>query len=87
MKKLKRKTYQTDENSSSGEKEKCDKAVVDESFEETREACVFCNELYIDSKSGEGWIQCLHCKGWAHEACSNAEENDDHFVCDLCQCF
>jgi len=38
------------------------------------ETCMFCNALYIDSKAGEGWIQCPGCQQWAHEACSNAEE-------------
>lgn len=24
--------------------------------------------------------------GWSHEQCCGAEEEDDDFVCDLCQC-
>lgn len=48
------------------------------------ETCMFCNALYVDSKAGEGWIQCSGCQEWAHEACSNAEEEDDTFLCDFC---
>lgn len=51
---------------------------------EKDEACIFCNALYLESKSGEGWIQCSSCQGWAHEACSKAEEEDDTFLCDFC---
>ena len=51
--------------------------------DEKHEACIFCNALYLESKSGKGWIQCLSCQGWAHEACSRAEE-DDTFLCDFC---
>lgn len=47
-------------------------------------ACIFCNELYAQSRSKEGWIQCISYHGWAHEACTNAEEEDDTFVCDFC---
>lgn len=63
---------------------KTDSLSSDEDDEESDEACIFCNELYAKSKSLEGWIQCLNCKGWAHEACSNAEEHDQHFICDFC---
>lgn len=51
---------------------------------EREEACIFCNALHQYKKAGEGWIQCSGCQGWAHEACSKAEEEDDSFVCDFC---
>lgn len=47
--------------------------------------CIYCNELYTASKSGEGWIQCIECRGWAHEGCCGAEELDDFFTCDVCR--
>lgn len=49
------------------------------------EACIFCNEIYSASKEKEGWIKCSGCSGWAHEDCSNAEEEDDDFICDFCK--
>jgi hypothetical protein len=52
---------------------------------ETDEACIYCNALHLYSKSGEGWIQCSSCQGWAHEACTRAEEEDDTFLCDFCK--
>ncbi|KAI4471247.1 helix-turn-helix psq domain [Holotrichia oblita] len=57
----------------------------EEEEEDSDEACIFCNELYSDSKQKEGWIQCSRCSGWAHETCSNAEEDDDTFECDFCK--
>ncbi|GBO00030.1 hypothetical protein AVEN_128897-1, partial [Araneus ventricosus] len=44
--------------------------------QESDDACIFCNDLYSNSKDREGWIQCNRCRGWAHEACSNAEEGE-----------
>ncbi|GBM30522.1 hypothetical protein AVEN_228039-1, partial [Araneus ventricosus] len=40
--------------------------------QESDDACIFCNDLYSNSKNREGWIQCNRCRGWSHEACSNA---------------
>lgn len=57
----------------------------EEDSEGNDEACLFCNGLYAESKSKEGWIQCLQCKRWAHEACSNADEEDQSFICDFCE--
>lgn len=53
--------------------------------EEEDEACIYCNDLYSNSKSCEGWIKCLQCQGWAHEACSGLDSEDcDSFVCEFC---
>ncbi|KAF2903832.1 hypothetical protein ILUMI_02342 [Ignelater luminosus] len=47
-----------------------DKKVMQESTsaEEDHEACMFCKELYSQSRAREGWIQCSMCRLWAHEA-------------------
>ncbi|KAG8252664.1 hypothetical protein J6590_052247 [Homalodisca vitripennis] len=47
--------------------------------------CIYCNDIYSNSKSNEGWIQCSGCLGWAHEECCGSEEEDDNFICDLCK--
>ncbi|KAK5650117.1 hypothetical protein RI129_001146 [Pyrocoelia pectoralis] len=49
------------------------------------ELCLYCTELYSNSKSQEGWIKCQHCGGWAHEACAGVEADDtEAFSCDFC---
>ena len=45
--------------------------------------CVICSERYSDSLAREQWIQCLKCKGWCHEQCTNGESSTG-FVCDFC---
>ncbi|XP_031333945.1 uncharacterized protein LOC116163957 [Photinus pyralis] len=46
--------------------------------------CLYCNSSFLQSKSGEGWIQCLLCKQWAHDACAGVEDDEDVFQCNLC---
>lgn len=46
--------------------------------------CLICGEPYSNSKSREKWIQCVSCKGWAHEACT-AETKGSVFVCQNCE--
>uniref|UniRef100_A0A8D9DTM9 Zinc finger PHD-type domain-containing protein n=1 Tax=Cacopsylla melanoneura TaxID=428564 RepID=A0A8D9DTM9_9HEMI len=48
------------------------------------DACVYCNALTIESKK-EGLIQCVKCKCFAHVICAKAEEEDQNFVCFLCE--
>lgn len=68
-----------------GKKRKVEETMISSDEEQNADdACIFCNELYTDSKGKEGWIQCGSCRGWAHEACSNAEEGDNIFICDFC---
>ncbi|KAG5898516.1 hypothetical protein JTB14_038469 [Gonioctena quinquepunctata] len=64
-------------------RESNDSSSEDESEEAT---FIFCSELYSNSKAEEGCIRCQHCKGWAHEACVGAGEDEDEvFICDFCQ--
>jgi len=45
--------------------------------------CIYCNEKFGDSVSGEQWIQCCICSGWCHVDCSSGETSRG-FVCDFC---
>ena len=29
--------------------------------------CLVCVELYSNSRPREKWVQCIQCKGWAHQ--------------------
>ncbi|KAJ8882171.1 hypothetical protein PR048_018659 [Dryococelus australis] len=44
--------------------------------EETNAGCIFCNDLYSNSKSEEGWIKCVVCDEWAHEQCAGIDIDD-----------
>ena len=44
--------------------------------------CIYCCESYENSRPGEMWIQCLECKEWAHEDCT---EGKHQFICFLCE--
>lgn len=32
--------------------------------------CIVCGKLWSQSKRGDDWVQCMICKGWAHEKCA-----------------
>ncbi|KAJ4445068.1 hypothetical protein ANN_06867 [Periplaneta americana] len=34
------------------------------------EACLYCNDVYSQSKPKETWFQCVKCKMWAHPKCA-----------------
>jgi len=44
--------------------------------------CLVCVEPYRRSRPGEKWVQCVDCKNWSHEACTNQE---DLYVCQNCE--
>lgn len=42
--------------------------------------CLACGEAYSESLSGEEWVQCHSCQGWAHAKCTSSAI----FVCIIC---
>ena len=48
------------------------------------DACLYCNELFSNSKAKEAWIKCVSCNKWAHEACTAYDDVDEVFICDFC---
>lgn len=46
--------------------------------------CIYCNDKFSHSKSGESWIRCTKCKMWAHNECAGIAMRAKQFVCDLC---
>lgn len=49
--------------------------------------CLYCNDLYSNSTSREGWIRCRLCFKWAHNACAGIDSEDDdiEFECEVCK--
>lgn len=43
--------------------------------------CLVCVEAYSKSRSREKWIQCMDCKGWAHEECTDGNKL---YICHNC---
>ena len=46
--------------------------------------CLYCDEPYGESRAGDGWVMCVKCRKWAHEACAGVEDDDEDFACELC---
>lgn len=58
---------------STGKKQRADtkrKTPDDSSSEEGESLCLVCIEPFGNSRPGETWVQCMICKGWAHEECT-----------------
>ena len=43
--------------------------------------CLVCGEPYSNSRSRETWVQCINCKLWAQEECT---DGTPAFVCENC---
>lgn len=57
----------------------------DSSEEESDTECFFCTESYSKDSKGEGWIRCVVCLKWGHEACAGVDSDDEgDFTCDIC---
>ena len=48
-------------------------------------ACLYCNKLYLWSRSKEFWLQCQLCAKWAHGECADKSSKTKNFICDLCK--
>ena len=44
--------------------------------------CVVCFEKFKDSRPGEQWIKCNHCKRWTHDSCT---PGFSVYVCHHCE--
>lgn len=48
--------------------------------------CIFCYGEFLKSSSGESWICCSRCEGWAHEKCTAYDsQSKNAFICDFCE--
>ena len=53
-----------------------------EEDEEDDTECLYCADLF--SASAEGWISCQKCNLWAHNSCAGADDDQETFVCEIC---
>ncbi len=53
----------------------------DSSSEEEESLCLVCVEPFGNSRPGETWVQCIICKGWAHEECTSGKSV---YICQNC---
>ncbi|GAB5355439.1 hypothetical protein AAMO2058_000205600 [Amorphochlora amoebiformis] len=53
-------------------------------------ACCVCQRLYSESRKGQFWVQCDHCKSWHHSKCvshdrvSKNQSDPKSFCCPFC---
>ncbi|KAK9701822.1 hypothetical protein QE152_g30323 [Popillia japonica] len=53
-------------NNKRRKQDKIDEKSLEESEVEDDTECLICTETFLQSHSGEGWVQCSICYGWAH---------------------
>lgn len=72
-------------NNKRRKQDKIDEKSLEESEVEDDTECLICTETFLQSHSGEGWVQCSICYGWAHNECAGIDDNDcDPYCCDYC---
>lgn len=47
--------------------------------------CMFCNEMFSDSRDKEMWVRCCKCLKWGHEDCAGVDDDDLQYTCDFCK--
>ncbi|XP_069103068.1 uncharacterized protein [Argopecten irradians] len=58
-------------------------AVIEEdSSDDDDYFCLVCLESYANSKPNESWIQCINCKLWSHEECT---DGSSVYICQNCE--
>ena len=79
-------------NSATRKSGKCEtgqkkKAVASKDTSKINDAsCLYCCELYSESRPGEKWIQCQgSCAKWSHNSCAGLTNRQKCFVCEICQ--
>lgn len=47
--------------------------------------CLYCNDLFSDSKPEEMWLKCNKCSKWAHNQCAGLSKKAKQFICHICK--
>lgn len=78
----KKKILQTSTEKTNKGKGKAKKKRTNTPPEEEEYYCLFCQEMYSASRSGESWIQCQGgCKQWSHLDCT---DGTNYYICHYC---
>jgi hypothetical protein len=51
--------------------------------EEKDKGCIFFQETFLNSTSGEKWVRCMSCLKWAHEECARVDPVINYDFCSL----
>lgn len=51
---------------------------------ESGAACIYCNELFSQSKPKELWVRCQLCSKWCHTLCASVLRKTKQYICELC---
>ncbi|KAB0803759.1 hypothetical protein PPYR_00729 [Photinus pyralis] len=57
---------------------------VEDTDDEDDAVCIYCNELYSQSRRNEWWLKFQSCAKWAHCECAGLATNSKTFICELC---
>lgn len=68
-------------NSDKSVKSKTKDRKEDSDEEDERYYCLVCLEPFNASRPGEKWVQCMECKSWSHEECT---QQNDLYICHNC---
>ncbi|KAI4465189.1 hypothetical protein MML48_3g00002243 [Holotrichia oblita] len=54
---------------------------IDNDDSDSAVGCLYCNELFSQSRQQEQWIQCQQCHQWAHAECAGVSKSIKQFAC------
>ncbi|KAL4720341.1 hypothetical protein ACJJTC_010033 [Scirpophaga incertulas] len=64
--------------------EDLDDPYANKDCEEDDPACIYCNELFSQSRPKEHWVKCQLCSNWCHTLCAGIPARKKQFICELC---
>jgi len=66
------------------EEEELDDPYTNSDGDDSDAACIYCNELFSQSKPKEHWVKCQSCSSWCHTLCAGVSARKKKFSCEIC---